>query len=132
MYIAAFELFKMSPFIGVGMDNYRALTVFSTYSHSTYAEVLSCTGVVGTILYFIPYCSIAVKIVKLIKNSVMEISINAKLLGILFFMLLFLGTGVIHFYDVNSYISLGFLVAFCSLYYKANYHEKVDVINETN
>ena len=132
MYIAAFELFKMSPFIGVGMDNYRALTVFSTYSHSTYAEVLSCTGVVGTILYFIPYCSIAVKIVKLIKNSVMEISINAKLLGILFFMLLFLGTGVIHFYNVSSYISLGFLVAFCSLYYKANYHEKVDVINETN
>ena len=42
---------------------------FSTCSHSTYAEVLSYTGVVGTILYFIPYCSIAVKIVKLIKNS---------------------------------------------------------------
>ncbi len=120
MYLAAFELFKMSPFVGVGLDNYRTLTIFSTYSHSTYAEVLACTGIIGTILYFIPYCLIAAKIKKLVRCSNTQISSNAKLLGILFFMLLFLGTGVIHFYDVNSYLSLGFIIAYCNLNFKVS------------
>lgn len=118
MYVTAFELFKQSPLVGIGLDNFRAVTFFMTYSHSTYAEVLACTGIIGATLYFIPYISQPKKLLMLIRSKELQISINAKLLGILFIVLLFLGTGIIHFYDVNSYVSFGFIIAFCNLQYR--------------
>ncbi|WP_270658907.1 O-antigen ligase family protein [Paraclostridium bifermentans] len=117
MYIEGFEMFKKNPIFGVGFNNYRILSSFNKYSHSTYIEVLACTGIVGTILYFIPYVTQITKIIKISMSNKNFVSKNAKLVGALFLILLFLATGVIHFYEIESSIVFGIIIAFCNLKY---------------
>lgn len=114
MYLVALDLFKKNPLIGVGFNNYREITIFQTYSHSTYAESLACTGIVGSILYFIPYLVILYKYKGLV-TSIIDDTVwlaRAKVFLGLFFVLLFLGTGVIHFYETTSSIVFGIIIAF--------------------
>lgn len=114
MYLVALDLFKKNPLIGVGFNNYREITIFQTYSHSTYAESLACTGIVGSILYFIPYLIIFYKYKGLV-TSIIDDTVwlaRAKVFMGLFFVLLFLGTGVIHFYETTSSIVFGIIIAF--------------------
>lgn len=120
MYSTAVELFKQNPIIGVGINNYRVLTYFQTYSHSTYAEILVSTGLIGTIIYFIPYISQFFKIVKLIRSENNYIVKKVRLLGIMLLIILLLGIGVIHFYSMYVFIVFGFIISFCTLNYKTN------------
>ncbi|MGN7482841.1 O-antigen ligase family protein [Priestia megaterium] len=117
MYSEALKFFQDSPIVGIGFNNYRNLSFFGKYSHSTYAEALACTGIIGTILYFVPYLLLLYKYIKLsflynIGYSVMKQS--RVMLGA-FISLLFLGVGVIHFYEMTSSIAFGMLIAFCKV-----------------
>lgn len=119
MYSEALRLFKTSPIVGVGFNNYRVLSVYGTYSHSTYAEALACVGIVGSLLYFIPYAIIARNFLKIIKAKYNGADFSkAKIMISLFATLLFLGIGIIHFYEMTSIISFGILFAFFSVYTK--------------
>lgn len=118
MYRVAMELFKKNPLIGIGFNNYRAVTIFATYSHSTYAEALACTGIIGSFFYFSVYILIFFKYTRLItylKDDIILLKQAKVMLG-LFVILLFLGTGVIHFYETSSSIVFGMILAF----YKVN------------
>lgn len=118
MYRIAMDIFRQHPLIGIGLDNYRAVTIFATYSHSTYAEALACTGIIGSIFYFAPYLLILFNYTKLItsvKNNTQLLKQAKVLLG-LFIILLFLGTGIIHFYEVTSSMILGMIIAFYKVY----------------
>lgn len=117
MYMTAFELFKNNPIAGIGLGNFRDVTMFGTYSHSTYAEILACTGLIGTILYFTPYISQIIKISYLMRDNDLNIAIHAKVLAGLLIVLMFLGTGVINFYEMYPNIAFGFVIAFCNLYF---------------
>ncbi len=64
MYKEAFELFKDSPLFGIGFNQFRVLSSYQTYSHSTYAEVLVCGGVFGCLLFFVPIVWTGYKIAK--------------------------------------------------------------------
>lgn len=50
----AILLFKEHPICGIGLNAYKYVTRYNTYAHSNYYEMLSCLGVIGTILYYIP------------------------------------------------------------------------------
>lgn len=117
MYITAFDLFKESPFIGIGFDNYRAVSVYGTYSHSVFAEALACTGIVGIILYFSPYIIITKNYIEIVKIRKLDNLLlkKSKLMIGLFGVLLFLGTGVIHFYEMTSTIAFGMIIAFYTI-----------------
>ena len=117
MYEEGFKMFSKNPIFGVGFNNYSILSSFNTYSHSTYIEVLACTGIVGTILYFIPYATQIFKIVNISRLNNTYVANNAKLVGALFIILLFLGIGVIHFYEIESAIVFGIIISFCNLKY---------------
>ncbi|OCZ49436.1 O-antigen ligase family protein [Dehalobacter sp. TeCB1] len=65
MYRVALDLFKQYPFFGVGYDNFQYHSGIGKYSHSTYAEVLSCTGIIGAVTYFSIYISLTFKLIKL-------------------------------------------------------------------
>lgn len=116
MYKQAFALFKQNPIVGIGMNNFRSF--YGTYSHSTYSEVLACTGMVGTVLYFTPYLLLIKKIFLLSKNNNLNVAKGAKQLGALLIMLIFLATGVIHFYSMNASIAFGFIITFCKMHNK--------------
>jgi len=114
MYDTALVLFRENPLAGVGLNNFREVSGFGTYSHSTYAEAIACTGVIGSVIYFLPYATM------LFRYSKMTISGNADhslmkqervMLG-LFGLMLFLGIGIIHFYELTSSIAFGMIFAF--------------------
>jgi O-antigen ligase len=130
MYLVAFELFKENPFFGVGFNNYRAVSGFQTYSHSTYAEALSCTGLIGALLYFLPYITISYKIIKIRKTNNLITKKNTNLVASLFIVLMFLGTSVIHFYSVYSSIAFGFIIIYCRLHIRKDALNQKDMVFE--
>lgn len=109
------ELFKKNIIFGVGFNNYRVVSGFNSYSHSTYIEVLACTGIIGSILYFIPYYTIFKKLIIKLKSSKTSEIKNIKLMLALFIIFIFLGAGVIHFYEIESAIVFGLIIAFSNL-----------------
>lgn len=113
MYAVAFDLFKQSPLLGIGFNNYRALSVYNTYSHSTYSEALACTGIIGSILYFAPYIILVLHFGRFLRTKTNTLLLKqTKVMIGLFGVLLFLGVGLIHFYEMISSIAFGMLIAF--------------------
>lgn len=114
MYIEAIDLFKKSPFVGIGFNNYRAVSIYGTYSHSTYAEALACTGMIGSTLYFFPYIIILINYIKMVTSKKLDALLlkQARVMLGLFGVILFLGFGVIHYYSPTSSIAFGMIIAF--------------------
>lgn len=50
----AILLFKENPIFGIGLNNFKYVARYDTYAHSNYYELLSCLGIVGFLLYYIP------------------------------------------------------------------------------
>lgn len=117
MYKVAIELFMQSPIFGIGFNNYRILSGYGTYSHSTYAEALSCTGIFGSFLYFYPYGLLLMKYKKLFFNTEVSNLLlkQFRMMAGIFCVLLFLGIGIIHFYEITSSIAFGMLIAFSNI-----------------
>jgi len=138
MYKDAWRYFKENPLFGIGFNQYRVLSKYQTYSHTTYGEVLACTGLTGVVLYFSSYIMILIKYIKQIFNSSLSfvVSHQHKILLSLFGALLFLGVGVIHFYGTSSFLALGLLICFISLHRKPvdittkEYKGKIGVIKK--
>lgn len=70
----AMKLFKENPVLGVGLDNFRyyAVTYADAWaqvtSHSNWGELLSCTGIVGTGLYYVPQIIAAISLLASLKR----------------------------------------------------------------
>ncbi len=116
MYVEAFRLFKKSPLVGVGLNNFRDVSIFHAYSHSTYAEALACTGIIGCITYFSSYILLLLHYGKMATSKLDALLLKQTriMLG-LFGVMLFLGVGVIHFYSMTSSIAFGMLIAFYNI-----------------
>ncbi|WP_443124308.1 O-antigen ligase family protein [Halobacillus sp. B29] len=114
MYREAFSIFANNPVFGVGFDQYRVISIFGTYSHSTYAEILANTGLLGAVLYFSPYFVLMKNYTIQWFNKKNNFITNQRyrVLFIMYGVLLFLGFGVIHIYDKTSILFLAILIAF--------------------
>lgn len=118
MYNVAWQLFNNNKLFGVGFDQYKVVSGFGKYSHSTYAEALSTFGIIGSILYFIPYIMILIKYTKLffIKKVNTDTKSGIRLLFGIYITYLFLGVGIVHYYNPTSYLVFAALISF----YKIN------------
>ena len=54
LYVEAWKVFVDNPIFGVGYKCFSEVSAFDYFTHSTYMELLSCTGVVGTVLFLTP------------------------------------------------------------------------------
>lgn len=87
----AIKLFRSSPLIGVGLDNFKfyayqfANAWAEVYSHSNWGELLSGTGLIGTALYYVPQIIALFKLHRSLKGLSSE---NRKLCALLFSFLL--------------------------------------------
>ena len=113
-----FEMFKKSPLIGYGIDNYRVLLERSinvkTYAHNNYIELLVDVGIFGAIIYYAIYVQ-AVLYLKKIKDN-----IGLKYLFLTLFLCLF----IIDLASVNYYIKhTYFIFAMSSVLIKLNKQE---------
>jgi O-antigen ligase len=97
----------------VGIGNYAIVSGFGTYSHSTYAEAISCTGILGSLLYFCGYIIIGYKLVSKFFHS-HDAYAKARAFSYIgfFIVLIFLGIGVIHFDSLTSTFAFGLLIIY--------------------
>ena len=113
MYRESLAFFYANPLFGIGFNHYRILSIYGTYSHSTYAELISTTGIIGTIIYLLSYVVIIYNLIVIyIKNAKSKISLQSLQYMILMFIMLVLGTGVIHFYRITDNIMFALMISF--------------------
>ena len=116
MYQEAWEYFKARPLFGIGYDMFRYTSSLHRFSHSTYAEMLSCCGLYGCVLYFTPYFYIAKHIIISIRNErLAQNKLKGLTFGIYFLIMLFLGTGMIHFYNEKFILVFGIMTGFITI-----------------
>ena len=107
LYREAFLLFQGSPFIGVGLDNFREYSVSGLWTHSTYMELLADTGIIGFALFYSTYIMVF-KYSNRIKNYFNDddslfVSGFMKTILILFLMI---GTGSVLFFNIPHWITM--------------------------
>lgn len=121
MYREAFQFFLDNPLVGIGFNQYRLLSIYTTYSHSTYAEILSTTGLVGTVIYFSAYLVIFYDLFRLFtKSRGTKAGLKSLNFLLLIFVILVLGTGVIHFYQIINNIMFALMISFVYLEKRKN------------
>ena len=67
LYQEAWDHFKKHPIFGIGFNQFRLYNARGLYSHSTYAEILACGGIVGVILFFIPHIWMLYWLIKILR-----------------------------------------------------------------
>lgn len=58
MILRGLELFCERPFFGWGLDNFTKMSVYGTFSHSNFIELLVSCGIVGFSIYYLGYISL--------------------------------------------------------------------------
>lgn len=118
LYQRAWELFKTNPIFGIGYANFAPLN-HGAYTHSTYAEILSCVGLIGTGIYIAFYCQLKNRLkkneIEKDKNQITRLT-----MVIAFIVILVLGIGEIVFYKINYFIIFGLITGYGLINKKGN------------
>ena len=126
LYQRAWEFFKENPLFGIGYANFAPRN-YGAYSHSTYAEILSCSGIFGTVLYLAFYWRMYKNIqkAKLLKETNSEEIIRLTMM-IALMVIVVLGIGEIVFYKINYFIIFGLIIGYGII------SQEREAINEEN
>lgn len=110
LYLWAAEDFLSHPLIGLGFNQFRKL--HGNYTHSTYAEPLACSGLIG-LLYLYPYWCIIRKQLYLIRANRRSRASQLKQKEIFAYlcMALFVAVGIPYMYKDAPCILLGTFIA---------------------
>lgn len=110
LYQMALTDFFNHVIFGLGFNNFAV--VHGNYTHSTYAEPLACSGIIG-FLYLAPFVMILVKQIKLIKLNKHQIEerIWQKELLAFYISFLFVGIGIPYIYKDIPCIILAMFIA---------------------
>ena len=113
MYEVAFKTWKEHFLFGVGFNQYQLYSWRGDYSHSTYAEVFSCTGIIGAAILFIPVLNYLFQMIRytLISNNDNRYYYLVCLAGLS--IELFLGIGQIWIYGFFHEL---FLICICGVF----------------
>lgn len=108
MYEYGLQLFYEYPLFGVGFNNFRNYFYTGQYSHSDYIESLSCTGIIGFILYQAIYLIVLFRAIKIFFESIdNRIRLYAAFVILSILVIKILGTGIILFYVPAPLILFG-------------------------
>lgn len=101
MYDDAITFFLASPVLGIGFNQYRFWSPYNTYSHSSYAEVLSCGGIIGTLIFFVPLLTCLLRYIKsAFQKKPFDEMYRIRMIALMFVCELFIGVGQIFIYDM--------------------------------
>ncbi|MBR4721086.1 MAG: O-antigen ligase family protein [Clostridia bacterium] len=126
LYQEAWRLFKRHYPTGVGFDQfrfytssgfYRNMTFHGHYSHSTYAEIASCLGIFGILIFFIP---LGLGYLKTIAEFLKHRDYKISMLLIMFTAELMLGLGTIFIYEFYQMLILTIIFYECQQIEKSN------------
>ena len=103
------------PILGVGFNNVRYFTSYNTYTHCFYSELLSATGIVGTMIFICPIIFTWNKIIRYFKNLNKDnnfVSVKCLYMIIIFVLLMVISITQIIFYIYNLMFVLAILSGF--------------------
>lgn len=109
------DIFLKNPILGVGFNNVRFYTSFSTYTHCLYSEVLAATGVLGTVIFFYAIVFLWNKLIHLNKIHYKKeslYSVRHIYMIIIFFVLMLISITQIVFYMYNLMYILAIIAGF--------------------
>lgn len=116
MYRNGIELFMSSLLFGYGFTGFEYF--FNSYSHATLVEVPVSGGIFGSIMYISAFVMIALKLLSLRKKYKGALidnknSIRVRMSIVMFGLMLFYATCIIHPYQMSSNVSIGIISALC-------------------
>ncbi len=102
LYEDAIIFWKTSPIIGIGFRQYQVWSSYGFFSHSSYAEVLSCGGIIGILIFYIPLirCLYICTVNAISKNLNTEDTFRARMVLLFLLCEFFIGLGQIFLYDI--------------------------------
>ena len=109
LYRDAIEFWKTSPIFGIGFGQYQIWSAYRLYSHSSYAEILSCTGIIGTIIFFGYMLHLLIKLFKQALRRNEDCYYDYFMCFVMFIIELILGVGQIYIYDFPHLLILSYL-----------------------
>lgn len=122
LYKGSYQLFTEHPFFGVGINGFEYY--YGLYSHSTYAELISCTGAFGTLLYISIYLVQWRKLSKILHySSDVAIISRVQVLRSTIVFMAYLGITMIHFYGMYGYILVGCISGYITRYSTTEYKD---------
>lgn len=108
LYEEAWKLFLQHPIFGVGYANFGPMH-YGVYTHSTYAEILSCAGLMGFVPFACYYLYISRELRKGVRlDNAKRLNTNHHLV-LVFIVLLLLGIGEILIYKIKYFVVFGIL-----------------------
>ncbi len=105
----AITYWESSPVFGIGFGQYQIWSPNRFYSHSSYAEILCCTGIIGTLILFLPLLHRFVGIAKATFGSGEDNRYDFSMCLALAVVELMMGIGQIYVYDVAHLLILSYL-----------------------
>lgn len=133
LYQDAIEYWKTSPIIGIGFCQYQVWSPYKLYSHSSYAEVLCCTGIIGCLLFFVPIAYYLFRIIRAAMSRDRDNHYDFMMSMFMMVIELVLGLGQIFIYDVIHLLMLTYLFMGTEYIAKENkeYSDNIDQYGET-
>ncbi len=132
LYMNAISTFADNIFFGAGFNNFRYIN--GIYSHSTYAEPLACSGIIGGFLYLGPYIHMLINQVKLsfsnkLNNNEQDRNFQKQMLSF-YIAFLFVGVGIPYLYKDIPCIILAMFVAWQNISFEKIKNNSHEIINE--
>ena len=109
MFLDGISFWESSPIIGIGFGQYQILSPFHKYSHNSYAEILSCTGAIGFLIFFVPIFNLLRKIWKKARNKKEPHRYDYVMCTAMLLVELILGIGQIYIYDIGHLVILSYI-----------------------
>ena len=106
-YKESWRIFLDHPIFGGGLDQFKVLSGTGFYAHSTYAEAIADFGIVGCVLYFVPFAAVTYRILGRALKS--DRDYGDYLLLALCLSQLFIGTVQIFFMEFHLYLAWSIL-----------------------
>ena len=103
LYKEAWMLFKKHYPVGVGFDQFRFYSSERIYSHSTYAEIASCLGLCGLLIFFVP---VFLKYFEMMSVFLHNRNYKISMLCLMFTAELILAFGLIIIYEFYQMLTL--------------------------
>lgn len=124
LIIEALGVFVKNPVFGVGMNNMRYYSVYETYSHCTYSELLACCGIIGSLplIAAVYYTGKPLFLHRYHRNLAIQESYRKSVTLAYFFVLVIVAVTQILFYDRGLMFAFSVILCYCCLL-KENYQQ---------
>lgn len=96
------------PLIGYGLGHFKYISGYSVYSHNNFIELAVSLGIIGFVIYYIPFVYSLFKLLKDLKNK----NIKSMFMFVLVMLNFVLGYGAVQFYEKDIWILLGVTLAY--------------------